>query len=69
MCFFYHSIIAHSMPQKTNNYCRGKDSMKDFSEDLKNHATEIIIRKYENDTIYKKRKIRHISRKKYLIQA
>ena len=41
--------IVHWIPQKKHDHYRGKDCMKSFCKDLKEHATKMI--NYENNTM------------------
>ena len=54
-----YSLFTHCSFDKTKNkldYYRGKDCMKNFCKDLREHATKIINYEKKNDTINSKRK-------------
>ena len=55
-----YSLFTHCSFDKTKNkqdYYRGKDCMKKFCKDLREHATKIInYEKKKNDTINNRRK-------------
>ena len=71
-----YSLFTHCSVDKTKNkhdYYRSKDCMKNFCEDLKEHATKIINYEkkemipltYEENEFYKKQKVCYICKKEF----